>query len=365
MGEDSYSAQSIYEDVTTQFKKVVLLFIVQALLISMYIDNFNNGGDGGDLLDASTDKKGVDIFYWLAGVLLQLLSADSQLGSPFNATYWGKLLAGEQSSNSSAGESPKEDEEKDRDGREEKDRDGRRSMTSIAKYKKPFSYWICCCTQRFAPTYRVEWFVRAFLDFCINGVGRTIIMYTFPIMLCVEGPLDFVKDCTAVLFITQLDDLGGSFKPFRELAAKIKFKIFYEGMERYRRKMISKERSARSCVAENLGCDKILAKCACCPSDSREKYTDFITDFITMTKDEKTHVFDTDNADHFTKMNMYSSAVNGTGTWPLFKNLTKKLEDDWTVRQKLVKLMEEDTKPEEILKKMRDHFDDDTDDPED
>merc|ERR1712232_721420 len=107
MGEDSYSAQSIYEDVTTQFKKVVLLFIVQALLISMYIDNFNNGGDGGDLLDASTDKKGVDIFYWLAGVLLQLLSADSQLGSPFNATYWGKLLAGEQSSNSSAGESPK------------------------------------------------------------------------------------------------------------------------------------------------------------------------------------------------------------------------------------------------------------------
>merc|ERR1712157_584699 len=31
-------------------------------------------------------------------------------------------------------------------------------------------------------------------------------MFTFPVMLAVEGPLDFVKDCTAVLFISTLDD---------------------------------------------------------------------------------------------------------------------------------------------------------------
>merc|ERR1712176_1402950 len=49
-------------------------------------------------------------------------------------------------------------------------------------------------------------------------------MYTFPIMVCVEGPLDFVKDCTAVLFISQLDDLDDP-KDLKELIIKVKFRL--------------------------------------------------------------------------------------------------------------------------------------------
>lgn len=35
-------------------------------------------------------------------------------------------------------------------------------------------------------------------------------MFTFPVLLCTEGPLDFVKDCTAIFFLTTLDDLDES-----------------------------------------------------------------------------------------------------------------------------------------------------------
>merc|ERR1712039_119727 len=54
---------------------------------------------------------------------------------------------------------------------------------------------------------RVHVLARFFLDFMINAVARSIIRGTVPIMLCVEGPLDFVKDVTAVFFILKLDDI--------------------------------------------------------------------------------------------------------------------------------------------------------------
>merc|ERR1719195_784566 len=54
---------------------------------------------------------------------------------------------------------------------------------------------------------RLHIILRLIWDFLINAVARAIICGTAPIMLCVEGPLDFVKDATAVFFIIKLDDI--------------------------------------------------------------------------------------------------------------------------------------------------------------
>merc|ERR1712113_1045097 len=49
-------------------------------------------------------------------------------------------------------------------------------------------------------------FVRAFLAFIINSVSRSLLLGTAPIMVSVEGPMDFIKDVMAVFFIVNLDD---------------------------------------------------------------------------------------------------------------------------------------------------------------
>merc|ERR1712167_101262 len=74
-------------------------------------------------------------------------------------------------------------------------------------------------------TYNTEWIIRCIMDFCINGLGRSLVAYTFPIMLCVEGPLDFVKDCTAVLFISTLDDNDKI--ELDSILAKLKFAQYF------------------------------------------------------------------------------------------------------------------------------------------
>jgi len=53
----------------------------------------------------------------------------------------------------------------------------------------------------------IEFHLRRCMDMFINLFMRQLVVFTFPIMLSVEGPLDFVKDCTAIWFITTLDDL--------------------------------------------------------------------------------------------------------------------------------------------------------------
>lgn len=71
--------------------------------------------------------------------------------------------------------------------------------------------------------------MRSYMDCLVNSIARDIILYTFPLMLCVEGPLDFVKDCTAIFFLTTLDDTGPE-KPrtLSQMLARLKFNIFYE-----------------------------------------------------------------------------------------------------------------------------------------
>mmetsp|Transcript_65483 Transcript_65483/g.191627 ORF Transcript_65483/g.191627 Transcript_65483/m.191627 type:complete len:532 (-) Transcript_65483:94-1689(-) len=72
--------------------------------------------------------------------------------------------------------------------------------------------------------FQIEWIIRCGMDFMVNSFARTIILYTVPIMVCVEHPMDCVKDLTAVMFVTTLDNLDGDAKDLAEILVKLKYR---------------------------------------------------------------------------------------------------------------------------------------------
>lgn len=56
---------------------------------------------------------------------------------------------------------------------------------------------------------RTNWQIRAFLSWVVNEVMQMFVFMTLPLVLMsADSELEFVKDATAVLFITALDDLS-------------------------------------------------------------------------------------------------------------------------------------------------------------
>merc|ERR1711920_268964 len=73
-----------------------------------------------------------------------------------------------------------------------------------------------------------DWRMRQMMDFIVNSGAYNIIMFTFPIMLSVEEPLDFVKDCMCIFFMTNLDDVDDDeTKSITALMIHLKFTAFY------------------------------------------------------------------------------------------------------------------------------------------
>merc|ERR1712136_491690 len=61
-----------------------------------------------------------------------------------------------------------------------------------------------------------------------NAVIRETLKFTTPILVNSEEPLDFVKDCMAIFFLTQLDDLTEEFSlSIFELRALVKYSILH------------------------------------------------------------------------------------------------------------------------------------------
>lgn len=180
-------ATNAYEDLTFRMSKLVPLCCTQLMLVLIYVDYYNSGGDDKNIRHAETRLSEVNVLYWLVAVILQMAQGDKMLGDAFDWEYWFKLLG-----------------------------------TDMATWTIDSS----------GLTFRMEWALRGCLDFLVNGVSRSIILYTFPIMLCVEDPLDFVKDCTAVLFICTLDDLTRP-RMLKELTAKLKFELYTRAEDYY------------------------------------------------------------------------------------------------------------------------------------
>jgi len=171
-GENERTISNQYEDLTTPFTKILLLFTCQATLGFYYVYELNH---------RSSDNKleGISPWRWFIGVCLCTIAGESELGSAFEADYWFFLL---------------------------------NQKELIDKQRRIYG----CITV----TYRAEVWIRAVMSLIVNMIIRRIILGTAPIFLGVESPMDFIKDCLAVFFITKLDDMEQTFL-FEDMKAQL------------------------------------------------------------------------------------------------------------------------------------------------
>jgi hypothetical protein len=160
---------------------------------------------------------------WLAAVLLQSYIGSEHAGKLFNWHFWLKFMG----QTEFCGKQVKEyfsDSWKTIEAYDSLDEfsthtGNLQSVKVIANEKIDFLY-------RFRLPLKYELYMRTVMDFCINAAAQKLIMYTVPVFLCVEEPLDFVKDCTALLFISKLDDTERV--NAREHLIKLKARIYTE-----------------------------------------------------------------------------------------------------------------------------------------
>jgi len=196
-----YIATSKYMHISLRLRTVVPVFFAQSAIMIFYMFYLNADED-------SHDVHKVAFLYWVVAIILQLYAGEQQLGDPYCPEYWETLL-------NHTDVEVHIDKKSTRATKEIAFLDKAPGVTSQHSHKT--------CTYRFnAQDLTIAWEIfgvpvqvplrwelqlRRLMDLCINRFLREVVVFTFPIMLANEGPLDFVKDCTAVWFITTLDDL--------------------------------------------------------------------------------------------------------------------------------------------------------------
>mmetsp|Transcript_147145 Transcript_147145/g.256838 ORF Transcript_147145/g.256838 Transcript_147145/m.256838 type:complete len:505 (+) Transcript_147145:78-1592(+) len=168
------SVRNIYMDISRPFKLPVLFFLAQIGLITYYAYFLNDDEDTHDVKQVSAIK-------WSVGVLLTLVASETgkedgkdEAGADFRYHFWTNLF--------------------------------KRTLLKegLELDQKPYLrnrlFWF------FQVSVHREWRYRRFFDFMVNRFCRTILLGTSAIILCVEPPLDFIKDVMAVYFICNLDD---------------------------------------------------------------------------------------------------------------------------------------------------------------
>lgn len=205
--DDVCRATSTYMDVTRRFTTTVGLWVAQSLLVVFYMNHLN-----GD--DTSKDVAKLQFLNWVCAVLLQLYVGDAQMGAPMNKMFWKMLW-----------EQPLQEICPD--------------LKSVIRQNprlRCLSFTVrrtlgqCHESAGSIPLpFKAFWWCRYFFDATINKLARNIILFTFPIMLGAELPLDFVKDCLAVLFISTLDDLEESDKKdIPQMMVLLKYRLYLD-----------------------------------------------------------------------------------------------------------------------------------------
>jgi len=206
-------ASNIYEDLSIKHLRVVPLFFVQMMLISFYVRNLND--DTVDSDDSTKDVHNVKWVNWVVAVVFSIYASDQQVGEKFSGEYWEQVLG------ITSPFEPDFDDSTSHQRNTETD-----DFADVGGVEATWFFAGRCCSRRL-PSIRVwhGWLMRWAMDFAVNSVSRDIIVYTVPILVSVEGPLDFVKDLTAVMFISTLDDLE-THKSVKQILVKLKFREF-------------------------------------------------------------------------------------------------------------------------------------------
>lgn len=168
--------KNVYMDVTeSKLSRAFVTFIAQAGLVAYYTFHLNGDPD-------SHDKANVSQVKWVIAVCTIHVAGDDEVGSELDITGWAKIFQ----------------------------QAWQQEITSFrdipsAIYHAP--WW--GITRSFAcirVPYQLELIFRVLFDMFINGFFRSVLLGTVPIMLCVEEPMDFLMDVTAVFFVIKLDD---------------------------------------------------------------------------------------------------------------------------------------------------------------
>eukprot|EP00450_Noctiluca_scintillans_P006054 CAMPEP_0194482464 /NCGR_PEP_ID=MMETSP0253-20130528/4401_1 /TAXON_ID=2966 /ORGANISM="Noctiluca scintillans" /LENGTH=425 /DNA_ID=CAMNT_0039322005 /DNA_START=66 /DNA_END=1343 /DNA_ORIENTATION=- len=196
-------SDSVYQDLIRPFQSTLALFIMQTGLFSLYVAHMNMHDDEDEPV----------AFYWFLAIMIQLYAGETQLGTSYFSGWWTALfqfdsdIVFEPSTN--------------------------RSATLQSFLNLPLAPSRLSKTKRkvffvLPISFGMEWRSRQFMDWFVNSVIREALKYTFPILVCTEEPLDFVKDCMAIFFLTTLDDLTPDFVlTITEIRALLKFNMLY------------------------------------------------------------------------------------------------------------------------------------------
>jgi len=180
--EQKDKSWNVYMDFRKPARKTLVVFFAQFGLFMYYLFELNGSEDDDDSPGTlSHSPNNVSIVKWAFAVALLMVAGDEETGPRFGSIYWTDKL-------------------------------------NRAFKKKHCGLWCASCQELMENQQhdvacfccmppRLHILFRIFCDFSINAVARAVICGTAPIMLCVEGPLDFVKDATAVFFIIKLDDV--------------------------------------------------------------------------------------------------------------------------------------------------------------
>mmetsp|Transcript_23942 Transcript_23942/g.75286 ORF Transcript_23942/g.75286 Transcript_23942/m.75286 type:complete len:369 (-) Transcript_23942:51-1157(-) len=186
--EDDPPFKNVYMYLARPFRRATYFFIAQSGLMAYYVYNLNADPD-------THDPTKVSVVKWFFAVIITAIAGDDETGSDYEHLFWTKILRPKEPS--SFWEIPQGDD--------------RKIIPAHLRHKVFVIIPI---------RYQKEWWLRSCMDWLVNSVFRTTLMGTAPIMLCVEEPLDFIKDCLAIFFIAKLDDYdeAKTFKEFKEEA---------------------------------------------------------------------------------------------------------------------------------------------------
>lgn len=153
-----------YMCVPRKFRRCLLYFFVQGGLMCYFVFHLNNDED-------TRDRSKLSIVKWLIGLVITAIAGDDESGSNYDWLFWRRMFVNLHDRH-----------------------------TLPCEGARRYIFWF------FPVSLAFEWRCRQTMDFIVNALFRAILIGLAPILLCVEDPMDFIKDVLAIFFVVKLDD---------------------------------------------------------------------------------------------------------------------------------------------------------------
>ncbi|CAK0801447.1 unnamed protein product [Prorocentrum cordatum] len=164
-----YCVHSRYRELSYNFSNVLVYFFVQMSLFLLL--TFHLLGLREQYIETwEAIQLNADLSFWCVCVAASLVAGDASLGSQYAPFFWEDVYE---------------------------------VADTTAFNGKLSHHWFSCMGM----TFKMEWRLRRYMSFIVNGLMRSVILATIPILIAIREPLDAIKDIMCVFFIVTLDDL--------------------------------------------------------------------------------------------------------------------------------------------------------------